>query len=202
MTTRTCSASTSEMAASAGPARKQRTCGSYASFARTPGLDLSRSASEPCARSGLATVSAFSRNRAVPRSRAAPSTGPACSRSTGRAGSICERSSCKRGSVPLWWIVQSILPVGCSTRTAIGESAEYTGVLRIAIAGMSIRDICSPTSPVTSSGCAVRLWTSSGRHGDSHGGMRYLWRAGRRWRGWMSSWGPSTDAGQGVSGAG
>jgi hypothetical protein len=49
-------------------------------------------------------------------------------------------------------------------------------------------------SPRTFSGCAGRRWTGSGWPGGSRGGTRYRWRAGKRWRGWMSSWGPSTDA--------
>ena len=172
---------------------RARRCGNCASRARTPGPGLSGSASEPCARSGPVTASASSRNRAVPRSRAVPGTGRACSRSTGQAGNICERSNSSRGSVPLCSRIPGILLVGCSTRTAIGELTESGSISRMAIAGMSIRDICSPTSPRTFSDCAGRRWIGWGWRGGSRGGTRYRWLGGRRWRGWMNSSGPSTE---------
>jgi hypothetical protein len=80
----------------------------------------------------------------------------------GWAGSTCAGSGSNRGSASLCLEILDTSPVDCSTRTAIGELTESGRISRMATAGMSIRDICLPTSPETFSGCAGRLWIGLG----------------------------------------
>ena len=132
--------------------------------------------------------------RAAPRSRAARSTGRACFRSTGRARNTSARSS--------WPVAAEIV-------------AEHPG--DFARGPVSLRRLpghqpgsrpladgdrwyeypryCSSTSPRTSCGCAARRWTGSGWTGGSPSRTRSRWRGGRRWPGWTSSSGRSTDCG-------
>jgi len=42
--------------------------------------------------------------------------------------------------------------------------------------------------------CGETLGTGSGWPGGFPAGTPYPWRGGRRWSGWMSSWGPNTEA--------
>jgi hypothetical protein len=93
-------------------------------------------------------------------------------------------------------------PRDCSIRTAGAVLTGYGGGSLTVITGMSIRGTCSATSPATFCGCAGRRWISSGWRGGSRGGTPFRWRGGRRWRGWTSSSGPSTDGGQAGSGEG
>ena len=59
--------------------------------------------------------------------------------------------------------------------------------------GTSTRGTCSPMNHVTFSGCAGRPSISSGSAGGSPAATPSRWRAGRRWRGWMSLSGRSTE---------
>src|SRR6202044_1550046 len=61
------------------------------------------------------------------------------------------------------------------------------------IDGMSTRVTFLATSPRTFFGCAGKRWISWRSPGDSPGITAYPWRGGRRWRGWMSLSGPSTE---------
>src|ERR1700683_5053540 len=58
---------------------------------------------------------------------------------------------------------------------------------------MSTRVTNSAMNPETFFGCAGRLWTCWGWRGGSRGRTLYRWLGGKRWRGWMSSSGPSTE---------
>ena len=71
---------------------------------------------------------------------------------------------------PLWRHMPGTLPVAYSIRTAIAVSTGYEHVSLTETTGMSIRAICSATSPRTFCGCAGRRWTGSGWCGASHGG--------------------------------
>jgi hypothetical protein len=163
------------------------------SSAPMTGRDSSPLPRPRCAPSCPLQAYSASSDKDAPRSKAPQSTGHACCRNTGRVVSTLGKSSWNNGKSSSCRNTPVNLPGGYSIPTAGAASTGSGEGLSPGISGMRTRAMSLTTSQGTYSGCAVRPWTNSVWPGVFPGRPRYPWREVKRWRGLMSSSGPSTE---------